>query len=61
MAKMKVEKNICYDICGVLDKTEDGRYTITVEDKNSRQDYDLDSMLSEMLGSIVTIKSSTEV
>lgn len=61
MTKMKVEKNICYDICGVLDKTEDDRYTITVEDKDSRQDYDLDSMLSEMLGSIVTIKSSTEV
>ena len=57
MAKQKYEKKQIITICGTLDKNEDGRYIVTVEDKDTFQEYDLADILGEMEGHVISLSS----
>ena len=57
MAKQKYEKKQIITICGTLDKNEDVRYIVTVEDKDSFQEYDLADILEELQGSVISLTS----
>lgn len=57
MAKQKFEYKKVINLCGVLDKTEDGNYYVSVEDKDSTETYELSNVLEEMLGNVVNISS----
>lgn len=57
MAKQKYEKKQIITICGTLDKNEDDRYIVTVEDKDTFQEYDLADVLEELQGSVISLTS----
>ena len=57
MAKQKYEKKKVISIVGVLEKNEDNRYIITVEDKDNIQEYDLADILEEIEGSVISMTS----
>ena len=57
MAKQKYEKKQIITICGTLDKNEDGRYIVTVEDKDTFQENDLTDILEEMEGHVISLSS----
>ena len=57
MAKQKYEKKRVISIVGTLDKNEDDRYIVTVEDKDSFQEYDLADSLEELQGSVISLTS----
>ena len=57
MAKQKYEKKQIITICGTLDKNEDDRYIVTVEDKDTFQEYDLTDILEELQGSVISLTS----
>lgn len=57
MAKQKYEKKQIITICGTLDKNEDGIYIVTVEDKDTFQEYDLADILEELQGSVISLTS----
>ncbi len=57
MTKQKYEKKQIITICGTLDKNEDDRYIVTVEDKDSFQEYDLANILEELQGSVISLTS----
>ena len=57
MAKQKYEKKQIITICGTLDKNEDGRYIVTVEDKDTFKEYDLAEILEAMEGSVICLTS----
>ena len=57
MAKQKYEKKQIITICGTLDKNEDGKYIVTVEDKDSFQEYNLADILEELQGSVISLTS----
>ena len=57
MAKQKYEKKQIITICGTLDKNEDDRYIVTVEDKDNIQEYDLADILEEIEGSVISMTS----
>lgn len=58
------KKKQCYDvkkvvnICGTLDKKENGKYILTIEDNENYMEYDLlADMLDGLIGQVVTISS----
>ena len=57
MAKQKYEKKQIITICGTLDKNEDDKYIVTVEDKDTFQEYDLADILEELQGSVISLTS----
>ena len=57
MAKQKYEKKQIITICGTLDKNEDGIYIVTVEDKDTFQEYDLADILEETEGHVISLSS----
>lgn len=57
MAKQKYERKQVISIAGTLDKNEDDRYIITVEEKDNIQEYDLADILKEMEGSVIVLTS----
>ena len=57
MAKQKYEKKRVISIVGTLDKNEDDRYIVTVEDKDSFQEYDLADISEELQGSVISLTS----
>ena len=57
MAKQKYEKKQIITICGTLDKNEDDRYIVIVEDKDTFQEYDLTDILEEMEGHVISLSS----
>ena len=57
MAKQKYEKKQVVSIIGRLLKNEDGRYIVTVEDKDSATEYDLAEILEEMEESVISLTS----
>ena len=57
MAKQKYENKRVISIVGTLDKNEDGRYIVTVEDKDSATEYDLAEILEEMEESVISLTS----
>ena len=57
MAKQKYEKKQIITICGTLDKNEDGRYIVIVEDK----EYKLNDLLEDMCGTELNLKCIDEL
>ena len=57
MAKQKYENKRVISIVGTLDKNEDDRYIVTVEDKDSFQEYNLADILEELQGSVISLTS----
>ena len=57
MAKQKYENKRVISIVGTLDKNEDDRYIVTVEDKDTFQEYDLADILEEMEGHVISLSS----
>lgn len=57
MAKQKYEEKKVIAICGRLDKTEDGDYVVTVEDKDDYTEYSLMDILQSMCGSVISLTS----
>lgn len=61
MAKHMISKTINIKLVGILDKNEDGKYIVTVENKDEGiTEYNLDEVLKEMLGTEVSITSIDE-
>lgn len=61
MAKQKYEHKQVISIVGTLDKNEDDRYIITVEEKDNIQEYDLADILKEMEGSVISISLTSDI
>ena len=57
MAKQKYENKRVISIAGTLDKNEDDKYIVTVEDKDNFQEYDLADILEEIQGSVISLTS----
>ena len=55
--KQVFEEKKVINLCGTLDKNEDGEYFVTVEDKDSFESYDLEKILNSMLGQVISLKS----
>ena len=62
MAKTKLlyEKKTLTKIVGVLDKIGD-KYIITVEDRDSVEEYELEDILDTMLGTVLTISNEVDI
>lgn len=58
--KMLYEKKTLTKIVGVLDKIDDN-YIITVEDRDSVQEYELEDILDTMLGTVLTISNEVDI
>lgn len=58
--KMLYEKKTLTKIVGVLDKIGDN-YIITVEDRDSVQEYELEDILDTMLGTVLTISNEVDI
>ena len=56
MKQIYEEKKVI-NLCGRLDKDGEGNYKVTVEDKDSCETYDLNDILENMEGQLVSIKS----
>jgi hypothetical protein len=62
MAKHMISKAMNIKIVGILDKNEEGKYIVTVENKDvGLTEYDLDEILKEMLGTEISITSTDEI
>lgn len=61
MAKQCYEKSINTALCGILDKTDDGHYYVTVELKDDMMTVDFDQVLEENLGRLITFKSEETI
>ena len=62
MAKHMISKAMNIKIVGILDKNEEGKYIVTVENKDvGLTEYDLDEILKEMLGTEISITSTDEL
>lgn len=55
--KQIYEKKKVYNVCGTLEKDENGRWVIIVENKDNVETYNLDGLLSDMNGTIISLKS----
>ena len=58
--KMLYAKKTLTKIVGVLDKIGDN-YIITVEDRDSVQEYELEDILDTMLGTVLTISNEVDI
>jgi hypothetical protein len=57
-----ISKAMNIKIVGILDKNEEGKYIVTVENKDvGLTEYDLDEILKEMLGTEISITSTDEI
>ena len=62
MAIHMISKAMNIKIVGILDKNEEGKYIVTVENKDvGLTEYDLDEILKEMLGTEISITSTDEI
>ena len=62
MAKHMISKAMNIKIVGILDKNEEGKYIVTIENKDvGLTEYDLDEILKEMLGTEISITSTDEI
>ena len=62
MAKHMISKAMNIKIVGILDKNEEDKYIVTVENKDvGLTEYDLDEILKEMLGTEISITSTDEI
>ena len=57
MAKQGYEKKQTIKVTGILDKRENGELMIVVSDKDTITEYELQDILDDMLGSLVTFSN----
>lgn len=57
MAKQTFNIQKITKLIGRLDKNEDNKFIVTVEDKDTVQEYDLEEILNSVLGSVVSFQS----
>lgn len=62
MSKQRISKTKNFSLCGMLDTNEDGKYIVTIETKdNGIREYELESILDEMCGTEIELKSIDEI
>lgn len=61
MAKQMYAKNKTISIVGNLDKNDSGEYIVTVESKDSFEEYDLMTILEDMIGTEISLKSVEDI
>lgn len=62
MAKHMISKTTNMKIVGNLDKSEDGKYIVVVENKDEGiTEYNLDEILNQMLGTEIALTSVDEL
>lgn len=61
MAKQMISKSINIKVVGVLDKNEDGKYIISIEGKDNVQEYSLNEILDQCLGTEISLTSVDEM
>ena len=61
MAKNLYEEKKIIKLIGTLDKTENGEFSCTVEDKDRVQEYNVIEILEQMVGSEISLQSTEEI
>lgn len=61
MAKNLYEEKKIIKLVGSLDKTENGEFICTVEDKDNVQEYNVIEILEQMVGSEISLQSTEEI
>lgn len=61
MAKNLYEEKKIIKLIGTLDKTENGEFICTVEDKDRVQEYSVIEILEQMVGSEISLQSTEEI
>ena len=61
MAKNLYEEKKIIKLVGTLDKTENGEFICTVEDKDNVQEYNVIEILEQMVGSEISLQSTEEI
>ena len=61
MAKMEVTKKKVTKVCGRLDKREDGTFVIIVEDKDYVEEFELEPIIEDLCGDIISLSSEREL
>lgn len=61
MAKQIFERKQVVKLVGRLDKDDDGKFVVTVEDKDRVTEYDLDDILNNVLGSVISLQSEEDI
>lgn len=59
--KQKYQCQKVLDVCGVLDLNDDNKYVIRVEENDEIIDYSLAEILTNLVGEVVEIKSTTDI
>ena len=57
MGKQKYEQKQIISICGTLNKEDDGKYIVTVEERDNVREYSLNDILDSMDGNIISLTS----
>lgn len=57
MSKQKYEEKKVITLCGLLEKDEEGRYIVSVEEKDRFKEYDLADILVQLEGSVISLTS----
>ena len=55
--KQIYEKKKVYNVCGRLEKNDANVWVIAVEDKDGVEVYSLESLLADMQGTVISLKS----
>lgn len=61
MAKNLYEEKKIIKLVGTLDKTENGEFICTVEEKDKVQEYNVLEILEQMIGSEISLQSTEEI
>ena len=61
MAKNLYEEKKIIKLVGTLDKTENGEFICTVEDKDKVQEYNVIEILEQMVGTEISLSSINEL
>lgn len=61
MAKNLYTEQKLIKMIGTLDKTENGEYICTVENKDSVQEYNVLEVLEQMVGTEISLQSINEI
>ena len=61
MAKNLYTEQKLIKMIGTLDKTEEGEYICTVENKDSVQEYNVLEVLEQMVGTEISLQSINEI
>lgn len=61
MAKNLYEEKKIIKLIGTLDKTENGEFICTVEEKDNVHEYNLIEILEQMVGTEISLQSTDEI